>query len=74
MNEVNEILLRRKHMVMFPMHKKDEETTKTEKALVISAIKNFESLGFTVSKELLDAMLACQKKTLSRCIKTLCQS
>lgn len=69
MNEVNEILLRRKHMVMFPMHKKDEETTKTEKALVISAIKNFESLGFTVSKELLDAMLACQKKDIEQMYK-----
>jgi len=69
MNEVNEILLRRKHMVMFSMHKKNGETTNTEKALVISAIKNFESLGFTVSKELLDAMLACPKKDIEQMYK-----
>lgn len=69
MSEVNEILLRRKHMVMFPMQKKDGETTKTEKALVVSAIKNFESLGFTVSKELFDAMLACPKEDIEQMYK-----
>lgn len=62
MNEVNEMLLRRKHMVMFPMRKREGEATKTEKALVISAIKNFETLGFTVSKELFEAMLACPRE------------
>lgn len=69
MSEVNEILLRRKHMVMFPMHQKDYETTNTEKAMVVSAIKNFEALGFTVSKDLLDVMLSCTKQEVEQMYK-----
>lgn len=69
MSEVNEILLRRKHMVMFPMYQKDYETTNTEKAMVVSAIKNFEALGFTVSKDLLDAMLSCTKQEVEQMYK-----
>lgn len=69
MGEVNEILLRRKHMVMFSRHQKDYETTNTEKAMVVSAIKNFEALGFTVSKDLLDAMLSCTKQDVEQMYK-----
>ena len=53
MTEKNKILLRRKHLLIVnPMDIKYEQNQK-EKTLVIAALKNVQSLGFTFSEELL---------------------
>lgn len=52
--ELDKILLRRKHLVMFEPANINYEQSKTEKALVISGLKNIQALGFTFSKELLE--------------------
>lgn len=52
--ELDKILLRRKNMVMFKPADLTYEQSKTEKALVVSGLKNVQSLGFTFSKELLE--------------------
>ena len=61
MNEINEILLRRKNMVMLSRSTKHTITTKTEQAMVISIAKNVEAYGFTFSKELLEYLLTYSK-------------
>jgi stress response protein SCP2 len=73
MKEINEILLRRKSMVLLEENPDMDakQTTNTEKALVISAIKNFEALGFTVSKELFDVMLSYERKDFEDIYKDL---
>lgn len=73
MKEINEILLRRKSMVLLETNpdRKAKDITNTEKALVFSAIKNFEALGFTVSKELLDVMLSYERKEFESLYKDL---
>lgn len=53
-NELDKILLRRKNLIMVKPNNMEYEQTKTEKALVISGLKNIQSLGFTFSKELLE--------------------
>lgn len=64
MKEVNEILLRRKSKVLIDYAESKHKQTKTEKALLVSAIKNFESLGFTVSKDLFDALSNLNREEL----------
>lgn len=64
MNEINEILLRRKHLVMLEKNPNKCETTKTEKALVISIAKNVEAYGFTFSKELMETLLTYPKSEI----------
>lgn len=54
LTELDKILLRRKHSVMFEPADMAYEQSKTEKALVISGLKNVQALGFTFSKELLE--------------------
>lgn len=54
LTELDKILLRRKHSVMFEPADMAYEQSKTEKALVISGLKNVQVLGFTFSKELLE--------------------
>ena len=73
MKEINEILLRRKSMVLLETNpdRNAKDITNTEKALVLSAIKNFEALGFTVSKELLDVMLSYERKEFESLYKDL---
>ena len=73
MKEINEILLRRKSMVLLETNpdRNAKDITNTEKALVFSAIKNFEALGFTVSKELLDVMLSYERKEFESLYKDL---
>lgn len=68
--EVNEILLRRKHMVMFPFFLNHSKTNTTG-LMVVSAVKNFESLGFTVSKELFDAMMSMNKEDIEQFYKSI---
>lgn len=54
LTELDKILLRRKHSVMFEPADVAYEQSKTEKALVVSGLKNVQALGFTFSKELLE--------------------
>lgn len=57
LTELDKILLRRKHLVMFEPADMAYEQSKTEKALVVSGLKNVQSLGFTFSKELIEKAL-----------------
>ena len=50
LTELDKILLRRKHLVMFEPADMAYEQSKTEKALVVSGLKNVQALGFTFSK------------------------
>ena len=52
--EIDKILLRRKQMVMMKPSDMSYEQSRTEKALVVSGLKNIQALGFTFSKELLE--------------------
>lgn len=64
LTELDKILLRRKHLVMFEPANfvtinlgcadMTYEQNKAEKALVISGLKNIQALGFTFSRELLE--------------------
>lgn len=54
LTELDKILLRRKHSVMFEPANMAYEQSKTEKALVVSGLKNVQALGFTFSKELIE--------------------
>lgn len=54
LTELDKILLRRKHSVMFEPANMAYEQSKTEKALVVSGLKNVQTLGFTFSKELIE--------------------
>lgn len=54
LTELDKILLRRKHLVMFEPADMAYEQSKTENALVVSGLKNVQALGFTFSKELLE--------------------
>lgn len=54
LTELDKILLRRKHLVMFEPADMAYEQSKTEKALIVSGLKNVQALGFTFSKELLE--------------------
>ena len=54
LTELDKILLRRKHLVMFEPADMAYEQSKTEKALVVSGLKNVQALGFTFSKELIE--------------------
>lgn len=54
LTELDKILLRRKHLVMFEPADMAYEQSKTEKTLVVSGLKNVQALGFTFSKELLE--------------------
>lgn len=52
---MNEILLRRKHMVVIPINSDDEYSLDCERE-IIALMKNVESLGFTFSQELYKAL------------------
>lgn len=52
--ELDKILLRRKHLVLIEPADMTYEQSNTEKALVVSGLKNVQALGFTFSKELLE--------------------
>ena len=61
MKATNEILLRRKHLLIVEPDNKDYQQDKTEKALVISGLKNIQSLGFTFSRELYETLFHFSK-------------
>lgn len=52
MNIVNKILLRRKNLLIIKPNDQNYDQTKNEKALVVTMMKNVQSLGYTFSKEL----------------------
>lgn len=64
MNATNKILLRRKHLVVIEPNNVEYEQSKTENALVVSMMKNVQSLGFTFSKELFETLIHCGKDEL----------
>ena len=64
MNTTNKILLRRKHLVVIEPNNAEYEQSKTENALVVSMMKNVQSLGFTFSKELFETLMHCGKDEL----------
>ena len=64
MNATNKILLRRKHLVVIEPNNVEYEQSKTENALVVSMMKNVQSLGFTFSKELFETLMHCGKNEL----------
>lgn len=64
MNATNKILLRRKHLVVIEPNNAEHEQSKTENALVVSMMKNVQSLGFTFSKELFETLMHCGKDEL----------
>jgi len=66
MNATNKILLRRKHLVVIEPNNAEYEQSKTENALVVSMMKNVQSLGFTFSKELFETLMHCGKDELKK--------
>lgn len=56
MNATNKILLRRKNLLIVEPINADYEQTKNEQALVVTMMKNVQSLGYTFSKELFEAL------------------
>ena len=56
MNATNKILLRRKNLLIVEPTNADYEQTKNEQALVVPMMKNVQSLGYTFSKELFEAL------------------
>ena len=64
MNATNKILLRKKHLVVIEPNNAEYEQSKTENALVVSMMKNVQSLGFTFSKELFETLMHCGKDEL----------
>lgn len=64
MNEINEMLLRRKNKVNLPKRVPAHETSKSEKAMIVSIVKNVESLGFTFDKELFENLMTYPKSEI----------
>lgn len=56
MNIVNKILLRRKNLLIIKPNDQKYDQTKNEKALVVTMMKNVQSLGYTFSKELFEML------------------
>lgn len=61
MNATNEILLRRKHLVCAVPKNSEYVQNSNEKALVVSALKNVQSLGFTFSQALIETLFHFSK-------------
>lgn len=64
MYEINEMLLRRKDKVNLPKCSVEHEAGRAEKAMVVSIVKNVESLGFTFDKELFENLLTYPKNEI----------
>lgn len=64
MYEINEMLLRRKNKVNLPKCSVEHEAGRAEKAMVVSIVKNIESLGFTFDKELFENLLTYPKNEI----------
>ncbi len=68
MKDINKILLRRKNKLIVEKNGGHVQN-RTEKAVLISMIKNFESLGFTVSAELFEVLGTYTKPQLDQFYK-----
>lgn len=66
MNSIGKILLRRKNLVMAHPQNSSYEQTKTEKAIVIAALKNIQALGYTFSQPLLESLFHYSREELER--------
>lgn len=64
MYEINEMLLRRKNKMNLPKCSVEHEAGRAEKAMVVSIVKNVESLGFTFDKELFENLLTYPKNEI----------
>ena len=64
MKETEKILLRRKHNLIVKPGNTDHEQDATEKALVVSMLKNVQSLGFTFSHDLMNKLFCMTKREL----------
>ena len=64
MNELDEMLLRRKNLLIVNPRDSNYIQTPTEKSLVVSTLKNVQSLGFTFSKELLEVLFHLRRKEI----------
>ena len=64
MNEINEILLRRKHKINIVESSFSNEVSKTEKAMVLSIEKNIEAYGFSFSPDVFGVLLTFTKDEL----------
>ncbi len=66
MNATNEILLRRKHLVIAEPINAEYEQDKNEKALVVTGLKNVQALGFTFSQALLENLFHFSKNEFKK--------
>lgn len=64
MNATNKILLRRKNLLIVEPENADYQQTKNEQALVVTMMKNVQSLGYTFSKELFDTFCHMNREEL----------
>lgn len=65
MHILNNILLRRKHLLIIDYEDVNHQQTNKEKSFIIAMMKNIQSLGFTFSKELFDKLSTLNYKQLS---------
>ena len=63
---INEMLLRRKYKVNLPIRNPIHKTSKSEKAMIVSIVKNIESLGFTFDKELFENLMTYPKDDIEK--------
>jgi hypothetical protein len=60
--DINEIMIRRKNVLLLPQV--DSNSCSEEKTIVVTMMKNIESLGFTFSKELFKELLKYNRDVL----------
>lgn len=66
---INEILLRRKNKIDIVAC--DYVTNNSEKAMILSMVKNIESLGYTFSKEVYEVLFTFSKENIENFYKDL---
>lgn len=71
MNATEKILLRRKHLLIVNPGDSEYQQDKSEKTLVITALKNVQSLGFTFSQALLESLFHFTKTEFKAFYKAL---
>lgn len=64
MNQINKILLRRKNLLMVQPSNPKYQQQKNDLTLVVTMMKNVQSLGFTFSKELFDVLRHMNREEL----------
>ncbi len=64
MNQTNKILLRRKNLLMVEPANPEYQQRESELTLVVTMMKNVQSLGFTFSKELFDVLCHMNREEL----------